>query len=238
MKASILVVASGAVLVLLGRWLYQNPTRLFPGWGLLNPESPHVKRLARAYATFVIFFGMLMVTAILLRGPFVILLSLPLAVVATWFLRPKLQQLTPEAPAPVLSGLGEPPKKQGLFSEHWKRNSGIILCVAVVFATGLISLMSNSEVSKLAFAKAQSDSNVRQQIGEPIKRGFSTSGTIQFSGPSGSADISFPISGPKGKATVYAVAEKSADIWTFTTLQVQVNDQKERLNLLKEPPQL
>ncbi len=41
-------------------------------------------------------------------------------------------------------------------------------------------------------------------------------------GASGQADIAIPISGPKGKATIYAVATKSGGKWTYSKLTVQV----------------
>jgi hypothetical protein len=60
----------------------------------------------------------------------------------------------------------------------------------------------NSDVSKLAFAAAQASPAVKEQLGESIKRGFFTSGSIEISGPTGKADIAIPISGPRGNATV------------------------------------
>jgi hypothetical protein len=86
----------------------------------------------------------------------------------------------------------------------------------------------------MAFAAAQASPTVRQQLGEPVERGFFTSGTIQISGPTGQADIAIPISGPKRKATVYVVARKSAGLWRLETLQVSFNKEGARVDLLRE----
>jgi hypothetical protein len=64
----------------------------------------------------------------------------------------------------------------------------------------------------MAVAAAESNPAVKQRLGDPIKRGFFTPGSIEIDGPSGHADLEIPISGSRGKATIYAVAKKSAGI--------------------------
>ncbi len=57
-------------------------------------------------------------------------------------------------------------------------------------------------------------------------------GNVNVSGGSGYADLSFSLSGPKGKGTLYLVAQKSAGEWTFKRLEVQVEGRRERIDLL------
>jgi len=104
--------------------------------------------------------------------------------------------------------------------------SVMILIFIVVFI-----VIGNSEPSKMAFAVAAANPVVRQRLGEPIKRGFFTSGNIETSGPSGHADVAIPISGPKAKATIYAVAQKSAGLWRFETLEIAFGEGSQRLSL-------
>lgn len=233
MESIMLVLALGTVFILLGRWLYRNPTRLYPGWGILNPEDPRVKKVARAYGTFVIFFGTLAISAVLLRGPYVVLLAIPIAIAGAWFLRPRLPETTSEVVGPIVDAPCEGGRKQSLLNVRWKRNLPIILGVTVLGVIAIVAVIGNSEVCKLAFAKAEASPEVRQRLGEPVKRGFLMSGSIETSGPSGRADISIPISGPRGKATLYAVARKSAGLWKFDTLQVTFDKGTERVDLLK-----
>ncbi|MBN1449001.1 MAG: hypothetical protein JXA28_13810, partial [Bacteroidetes bacterium] len=47
------------------------------------------------------------------------------------------------------------------------------------------------------------------------------------------ADISIPISGPRGEATIYAVARKSAGKWTYQSLAVEIEGTAESINLLE-----
>jgi TIR domain/Cytochrome oxidase complex assembly protein 1 len=94
-------------------------------------------------------------------------------------------------------------------------------------------LIGNSEVSKLAFARAQSNASVLQRLGEPVKRGWVIEGNVETSGASGHADLAIPLSGPRGKGTLYVVATKSAGRWMFETLQLKVDGDNERIDLLQ-----
>ena len=223
----------GVCFVLLGRWLYKNPSKLFR-WGFLNPEHPGVQKLARVYATFFIFFGMFasagLVLALLLRRvPGMPLLAFAVAIGGAWLLRPKIPPSEPPADAP-----SDNAAKPRLLSKHWKRNLAIaagLICILVVV---IFMIIGNSDVCKMAFATAEANPVLRQRLGEPIKRGFLTSGSIEISGPSGHADIAIPVSGPRGKATIYAVAQKSAGLWRFETLEAAFDEESPRVNLLQE----
>jgi hypothetical protein len=95
-------------------------------------------------------------------------------------------------------------------------------------------MMKSSDVYKGAFAFAGSDPVVQSAIGTPLEQGFFVSGTINISGPSGNADLAIPISGPDGKATIYAVAEKTAGQWAYSTLVVEVEDTGQIIDLLEQ----
>ena len=69
-------------------------------------------------------------------------------------------------------------------------------------------------------------------MGSPIKEGLLVAGNINIRGSSGEADLAIPISGPKGKAILYAVATKSAGKWTFRTLEVAMEASGERIDIL------
>ena len=229
-----LPVLFGVGFILLGRWLYRNPRRLFPGWGLLNPEHPRVQKIARVYATFFIFVGLLASTAvafahILWRVPGESFLAFAVAVAGTWFIRSKMSQSEPPVIAPT-----EHPDKPRLLSNHWKRNLAIFAGLMAILMVVVFVIIGDSEVCKMAFAAAEANPVVRELLGEPVKRGLFISGSIEISGPSGHADIAIPVSGPRSKATVYAVARKSAGLWTFETLEIEFNQTSPRVNLLNE----
>jgi hypothetical protein len=55
------------------------------------------------------------------------------------------------------------------------------------------------------------------------------------SGTSGQADMTVPISGPKGKGTIYFVATKFAGQWSFSKLMVEIGATGQRIDLIEDP---
>lgn len=111
--------------------------------------------------------------------------------------------------------------------------------MAVLFVGCIVflvfSVMKSSDVYKIGVARAKSDQRVVAALGTPISEGMFASGKTNVNGTSGEADIAIPISGPKGKATIYAVATKSEDTWVFSKLDVQVEGSGETIDL-NQPP--
>ena len=114
-------------------------------------------------------------------------------------------------------------------------SSAIILFVTfiVILLTFVFGLMKSSDAYKEALAKVKTHPAVKTSLGTPIEEGMFVTGNISISGPSGQADLAIPVSGPRGKGTVYVVATKSAGQWTFSTLAVEIKKTKERINLLE-----
>jgi hypothetical protein len=96
---------------------------------------------------------------------------------------------------------------------------GFVLCIVFFVFSGIKS----SDAYKTALERAKNDRRVVAALGSPIKDGLVPTGKTNGNGPSGEADIAIPISGPKGKATIYAVGTKSAGKWEFSKLAVQID---------------
>ena len=132
--------------------------------------------------------------------------------------------------------------KRGWWSRNWIWVLIVALATPIVLGCGCFSIIffglsasfKTSEVYQQGLARAQANEEVQAKIGEPIEAGFFTSGSIEISGASGRADMAIPISGPKGSATIHAVANKSAGRWSFTTLEVAVNGAASRIDLLAD----
>ena len=102
----------------------------------------------------------------------------------------------------------------------------VAFLVLVIFGA-----LKQSDVYKTAVARAKADSRVAAALGTPIEEGWYLSGTTNVNGASGDADIAIPISGPKGKGTIYAVATKSGGEWSYSKLQVKVDSSGETIDL-------
>lgn len=113
--------------------------------------------------------------------------------------------------------------------------SVVVLGVLIVLGgVGFMSVVTgverSSEPHKSAVARAKADHRVTAALGTPISEGSSFGKTTVVNG-SGEADLTIPISGPKGKGTIYVVATKSAGDWTYSKLLVKVDATGETIDL-------
>jgi len=109
----------------------------------------------------------------------------------------------------------------------------IILFAAFVAFIMLIvfGAMRSTDVFQTAIARAKADPAVIEALGSPIKDGLFLSGSTNVNGASGEADLAIPISGPKGKGTLYVVAVKAAGEWSYSKMVVEIAGTRERINL-------
>ena len=139
-----------------------------------------------------------------------------------------------------------PPIPQQSRGNWWTRNwkwfvpTGCLTMIALfaafiaLIAMIVFSAMKSSDVYKDALAKAKAEPAVIEALGSPIKDGMFVSGNTNVNGGSGEANLAIPISGPKGKGTLYVVATKSVGIWNYSSLVVEVTQTKQRIDLLHE----
>jgi hypothetical protein len=99
----------------------------------------------------------------------------------------------------------------------------------------VFSAMKSTDVYKEALARAKANSAVIEALGSPIEDGFLVSGNTNVNGASGESNLAIPISGPKGKGTIYVSAHKSLGQWNYSGLVVEVGQTRERIDLLHEP---
>jgi hypothetical protein len=105
-----------------------------------------------------------------------------------------------------------------------------------ILLTGILASFHRSDAYNQAMARAAADPQVRAQLGEPIQPGWLISGQLKVNGSAGSADLSIPVSGPRGKGTIRVVAVESDGVWRFTTLQVNVEGANAPIDLLSVQP--
>jgi len=109
----------------------------------------------------------------------------------------------------------------------------LVLFVGVVFLllAGVFGLMRQSEPYQQGLTAAQSHPAVIAALGAPIEPGFFVSGNIEVQNSSGEAHLAIPISGPKGKGTVYVEAEKERGRWHYSVLEAEVGAEQARIDL-------
>ena len=98
--------------------------------------------------------------------------------------------------------------------------------VVIVF-----SAMKSTDFYKEALARAKADPAVIEALGSPIKGGFLVSKNTNVNGASGGFNLAIPVAGPKGKGTIYVLANKSLGRWNYSGLIVEVGRTHERIDL-------
>ncbi|MDP9268072.1 MAG: cytochrome c oxidase assembly factor 1 family protein [Acidobacteriota bacterium] len=150
---------------------------------------------------------------------------------------------TPPAILPPATPAQIPPQHPGWWSRNWKWfvPVGCLTLIALFAAllAGIVLIVSgsmkSSDAYKLALDKAQHDARVQQRLGTPIEAGMFASGNINVAGSAGEAGLTIPISGPKGKGTIYVDATKFAGEWKFNRLEVGFDGDEQRVDLLTPP---
>lgn len=97
----------------------------------------------------------------------------------------------------------------------------------------VFSAIKSTDVYRDALARAEAHASVIEALGSPIKEGFLVSGNTSVNGASGEANLSIPISGPKGKGTIYVAAIKSLGEWNYSGLVVEIKETHQRIDLLR-----
>lgn len=88
----------------------------------------------------------------------------------------------------------------------------------------VFSAIKSSEPYEVALQTATADPAVIEQLGQPIEAAFFAMGSIELKNSDGEADLSIPISGPKGKAILYVEATKQDGHWTYHKLAIEYTD--------------
>ena len=143
--------------------------------------------------------------------------------------------MNPETPPPI----AQQPKRNW-WTRNWKWfvPTGCLTLIAlfVAFIACIVLVvfgaLKSTDVYRHAVAEAKTNPAVTEALGSPIKEGMLVSGNSNVNGPSGEANLSIPISGPKGDGTIYVTAKKSEGRWEYSALEVEIKSSGERIDLL------
>jgi len=130
------------------------------------------------------------------------------------------------------------------FGRNWKwaaPTGCLLLVLLVALFVGSIfffvfSMMKSNDAYQHGLATARKDPEVVMALGQPIQEGWFVSGNFEENGASGQANFSIPVSGPKGAGTLYVEARKAAGQWNYSTMVLEVEASKQRIDLLDAPP--
>ncbi|MDP9360005.1 MAG: cytochrome c oxidase assembly factor 1 family protein [Acidobacteriota bacterium] len=126
--------------------------------------------------------------------------------------------LPPGAPAP--------PQKSGGCLKALAIGCSVIIVLGAAAVVALVifvfGVIKRSDVYREAYSRAISDPRVVEALGTPIERGWWVLGNVHIDTEGGTANIDFPISGPKGSARVHAAATRENDNWNYSAIVVRL----------------
>ncbi len=101
----------------------------------------------------------------------------------------------------------------------------LVLCAGMIaVAYGVVrTSFRNSEPYQVAVSRAQGSAELVAALGGPVEEGSFPRGTISVSGGSGTADLTIPVRGPSGSATVYVQAQKLGGHWEYQRIVADVD---------------
>jgi hypothetical protein len=112
----------------------------------------------------------------------------------------------------------------------------VVVCAGFValILTVVFGAIKSSAPYTESLAAVKQHRQAQELLGEPIEPGFFVTGSINVSGSSGDANISYSVSGLKGSGTVYVVAEKKAGEWDYETMVLDCAGTGDRIDLLPQ----
>lgn len=129
----------------------------------------------------------------------------------------------------------------------WKRNwkwvvptggcLGLIVLFALFFGAlffGISSVLSDSQASIDAMEKVKANPDVIGILGEPIEQNGMTGGSFHTSNGYKTAEVTIPIKGPNGEATIRVEGEGVEDNWSYDKMLVYISDTDTVIDLLEE----
>jgi hypothetical protein len=107
---------------------------------------------------------------------------------------------------------------------------GFLIATFVALFFIVVGLLKNTEAYQFGLTKLQASSEAMAILGPPISTGM-VQGSIETSGPSGTADISFSVKGQKAEGTVYVDAKKDLGRWLANRIELEIDGRQNRIDL-------
>ena len=136
----------------------------------------------------------------------------------------------------------QPPHAPNWWQRNWPWAAPVgcvtllVFLVVVIggFMLAVFGAMKSSDAYQTAVQRAKANEQVIVALGSPVKEGMFLSGNVNvYGGGSGNAHLAIPVSGSRGKGTLYAVATKSEGTWTYSILRVKVDGTDSAIDLLE-----
>ncbi|WP_020173504.1 cytochrome c oxidase assembly factor Coa1 family protein [Methyloferula stellata] len=128
--------------------------------------------------------------------------------------------------------------------EHFKRVQrlwaiwGVVIWIGVIalwgsFFGGILYMLAHSDAYRLGVVRLEANSEAVNLLGPPIRTGIPM-GSISILGASGSARLSFSVSGTKAAGKAFLEAVKQNGVWSIKGFKLKIDGRDEVIDLMNE----
>ncbi|MGO9639913.1 MAG: cytochrome c oxidase assembly factor Coa1 family protein [Candidatus Acidiferrales bacterium] len=203
-------------------------------WKLRNRARRAAEAIWIVAVLVVILFAVILHLGIQIAAPLAIFSSLFPAwliwylerPIVRWAFRPSAQDGSQDG---SIEAESSPPRGMSTAGMVW---TGSVLLVTV-FGYFVILMLSavefsfrSSDVYREALVRAGQSPCVAQRVGLPLTVGWFVSGSINETNQEGNAELSLPVHGPKGKASLDVTAERHHGVWEIKSLSFFQDDRE------------
>ena len=104
-----------------------------------------------------------------------------------------------------------------------------------MLGVGVMSALKSSDPYRIGLERAKANAEVKEALGEPVTPSFVVQGNINLNNDDGEADISFPVSGPKGAGQVHVQGTKTNGVWRYDEISITLENEGKTIDLTDEP---
>ncbi len=104
-----------------------------------------------------------------------------------------------------------------------------------MLSVGVMSALKSSDPYRIGLERVKANEEVKEALGEPVNPSFVVQGNINLKNNDGEADISFPVSGPKGAGQVHVQGTKTNGVWRYDEISITLENEGKTIDLTDEP---
>jgi len=108
---------------------------------------------------------------------------------------------------------------------------GSLAVFAAVIVSVVFGILKSTDPYQQAVSRSRANAVVISALGTPIKEGWFLQGQVNYENQTGNAELSIPLTGPKGSGTVYIVGKRVGGKWSYSRIAVTLDKTHEVVDL-------
>jgi hypothetical protein len=194
-------------------------------WKLRNWARKLVIAINLFFSSAALIVAPLLSRPLLLGIPIALVSVIPFVAIVWYMRRPRVRYAFGDLQ--LLEGTG-PDTLPGIRTKTaivWILGGAVCAFALFFFCVfALVEVMMHASGGyKLALDRVNKSPCAVAVLGSPIRAGWNTTGDTNENGPNGTANLTIPVTGPKGKASLDLEAKKAEGVWEINSLKLDTD---------------